>query len=195
MVFGDKTDLRRMLDVLRDDSVRHRRPAGGWTTILGGTIPLGHSRLEGTAEIVGDDLVRRLGVSNGRESTACPSTTSCRTSSSPASSVLAPDPWNERLNFMEHVEFFMAMKERGLLCTCLQDVVVEHHPRRPRHYEAVRTNTRPTWTCGGRIVASARRSSSGAGTPDGIECATTTPASPPTQLDARSGASVRAGAR
>ena len=87
MVFGDKTDLRRMLDALRTtrfDIVSCRwLDHDPWRD-----IPLGHSRLAGTAEIVGDDLVRRLGVSNGRMD-GLPSTTSCPTSSSPASSVLA----------------------------------------------------------------------------------------------------------
>jgi hypothetical protein len=51
---------------------------------------------------------------------------------------LGPDPWDASLNLTEHVEFFLVMKERGLLSTSLSDVVVEHHPRLPPHYYDVR---------------------------------------------------------
>ncbi len=141
MVFGRKTDLRRMLDVL--ETTRFDIVACRWLDHdPWRDVPLGHARLEGTAEIVNGDLVRHLGVARGRVDglpvyDVVPNFFMARVER------LGSDPWNARLNFMEHVEFFLCMKERGLLCTCLADAVVEHHPRLPRHYHAVRANTRP----------------------------------------------------
>jgi glycosyltransferase involved in cell wall biosynthesis len=141
MVFGRKTDLRKMLRVLettRFDIVSCRwLDHDPWRSIR-----LGHKRFEGAVEIVDGDLVRRLGVV--RE----------QVDGLPAFDVVAnffvarvdrlgTDPWNARLNFMEHAEFFIAMKERGLLCTSLPDVVVYHHPKFPPHYYDVRTREAP----------------------------------------------------
>ena len=61
----------------------------------------------GTAEIVEGDLVRHLGVARGRVDglpvyDVVPNFFMARVER------LGPDPWNARLNFMEHVEFFLA---------------------------------------------------------------------------------------
>jgi len=132
MVFVPDTDLRKMLRVVettRFDIVACRvLDHDPWRD-----IPLGHSRFEGTAEIVGHDVVRRLGASSGTLD-GLPIYDVVAQFFVAGVDRLGPDPWDARLNLQEHVEFFLVMKERGLLSTRLSDVVVEHHPRLPQHY-------------------------------------------------------------
>jgi hypothetical protein len=59
--------------------------------------------------------------------------------------VLGPDPWDARLKVAgEHVDFFLALKERGLLCTRRADVVVYHYPELPPEYHRFRSDTAPS---------------------------------------------------
>ena len=91
---------------------------------------------------------RRLGVASGRID-GLPVFDVLPNFFMAAVSRLGESPWDERLNFMEHVEFFISMKERGLLGTCLRDVVVYHHPQLPPRYYDVRTRAQPyldVWT-------------------------------------------------
>jgi hypothetical protein len=141
MVFGRRTDLSKMLHVL--ETTRFDIVASTWMDHdPWRSIRLGRSRLEGTAEFVGGDLVRRLGVDNGQLD-GLPAYDVVANFFMARVERLGPDPWNERLNFMEHVEFFISMKERGLLATCLPDVVVYHHPQLPQEYSDVRQNRKP----------------------------------------------------
>ena len=58
--------------------------------------------------------------------------------------VLRRDPYDERLKIgTEHVEFFLRLKERGVLCTRLPDAVVHHYPQLPDEYRPFRANTAP----------------------------------------------------
>jgi len=136
MVFVPETDVRKMLRTVETtpfDIVSCRwLDHDPWRD-----IPLGHRRFEGTSEIVGRDLVRRLGTASGTLD-GLPVYDMVAQFFVAAVDRLGPDPWDAQLNLQEHVEFFLAMKERGLLSTRLSDVVVEHHPRLPKHYYDVR---------------------------------------------------------
>ena len=101
----------------RDDAVRHRLvPVAGPRSVAG--VPLGQSRLEGTAEL---STVTSSGASasHAGKSTASRSTTSCRTSSWRASSGWARIPGTSASTSWSTSSSSCAMKERGLLCTCL----------------------------------------------------------------------------
>jgi glycosyltransferase involved in cell wall biosynthesis len=147
MVFGPKTDLDRMLSVLQ--TTRFDLVSCAWMDHdPWRSIRQGRSRLEGTAELVEGDLVRRLGVPSGQID-GLPVFDVLPNFFIAEVSRLGESPWDERLNFMEHIEFFISMKERGLLSTCLRDVVVGHHPRLPPRYYDVRTRAQPyldVWT-------------------------------------------------
>jgi glycosyltransferase involved in cell wall biosynthesis len=141
MVFGRKTDLRKMLATIegtRFDLVACRwMDHDPWRSIR-----LGHKRFEGSVEIVDSRLVRGLGAARGRMDGLAvydmvPNFFITRVDT------LGESPWDADLNFMEHVEFFMTLKERGLLCTMLDDVVVYHYPELPRDYYEVRTKRAP----------------------------------------------------
>ena len=55
---------------------------------------------------------------------------------------LGPAPWDAELNLSEHYELFLSLKERGLRCTRLPDVVVEHRQELPPAYQGIREDTR-----------------------------------------------------
>jgi glycosyltransferase involved in cell wall biosynthesis len=141
MVFGRKTDLHKMLRVLdttRFDIVSCRMmDHDPWRSIR-----LGRRRYEGTVEMIDGNLVRRLGVARDRIDGLPVFDLVPNFFMAPVER-LGEEPWDERLNFMEHVEFFIVMKERGLLCTSLPDVVVYHHPQLPPHYYDIRMNRKP----------------------------------------------------
>ena len=55
---------------------------------------------------------------------------------------IGPDPWDARFKIgPEHGDFFLTMKQRGVWTTLVEDVWVEHHPRRPLGYGAMRNRT------------------------------------------------------
>lgn len=141
MVFGRRTDLRKMLSTLettRFDLVSCKwMDHDPWTSVR-----LGCKRFEGAAEIVDGNLVRRLGVSRGRLD-GLPVFDVVSNFFMTRVERLGEDPWDARLNFLEHVEFFIVLKERGLLCTRLADVVVYHHPQFPPHYYDIRMKRTP----------------------------------------------------
>ena len=147
MRFRRNTDLRKLLHTLR--TTRFDVVSCKWLDHdPWRSIRLGYRRFEGTAEIVDGKLVRRLGVA------------SCEIDGLPVFDVVAQffmapverlgeDPWDERLRFVEHVEFFLRLKERGLLSTRLPDVAVDHYPELPRAYYENRMNRAPsfeTWS-------------------------------------------------
>lgn len=53
---------------------------------------------------------------------------------------LGPDPWDPELKTVDHYDFFLRLKERGLLCTRLAGVSVEHRPETTARYAPFREN-------------------------------------------------------
>lgn len=140
MVFGRRTDLAKMLDTLaatRFDLVSclwmDHEP---WKS-----IPRGVRRYEGTLEIEDGTLVHRLGATRGTVD-GLPVFDIVHQFFVAAPERLGLDPWDERLKVAgEHVDFFLGLRERGLLCTRLPDVVVHHYPQLPPEYMPFRTDT------------------------------------------------------
>jgi len=143
MCFGRKTDLRKMLHTLettRFDVVSCRwRDHDPWRSIR-----LGYRRFEGTAEIVDGTLVRGLGVRSGVVD-GLPVFDVVAQFFMAEAARLGESPWDERLRFVEHVEFFLTLKDRGLLSTRLHDVVVDHYPKLPPGYYENRMNRAPSF--------------------------------------------------
>jgi GT2 family glycosyltransferase len=142
MVFGRRTDLARMLRTLvttRFDVVScmwmDHEP---WTSIR-----RGYRRYEGTLEIADGTLVHHLGATRGTVD-GLPVFDIVHQFFVASAAVLGHAPWDPRLKVAgEHVDFFLTLRERGLLSTRLPDVVVYHHPELPPSYHAFRQNTRP----------------------------------------------------
>jgi glycosyltransferase involved in cell wall biosynthesis len=141
MVFGRRTDIAKMLRVLlttRFDVVSCMwMDHDPWTGIR-----RGYRRYEGTLEIADGVLVHRLGATRGTVD-GLPVFDIVHQFFVASTKGLGPDPWDARLKVAgEHVDFFLRLKERGLLCTRLPDVVVDHYPELPPEYERFRGNTR-----------------------------------------------------
>ena len=142
IVFGRKTDLAKMLRTLlttRFDVVScmwmDHEP---WRSIR-----RGYRRYEGTLEIADGALVHRLGATRGMVD-GLPVFDIVHQFFVASTAVLGPEPWDARLKVAgEHVEFFLSLKERGLLATRLPDVVVYHYPELPPAYQPFRANTAP----------------------------------------------------
>src|SRR5712692_11392384 len=142
MVFGRRTDIAKMLharQTTRFDVVSCRwMDHDPWTGIR-----RGYRRYEGTLEIADGVLVHRLGATRGTVD-GLPVFDVVHQFFVASTEVLGREPWDARLKIGgEHDEFFLAIKERGLLCTRLPDVVVDHYPELPAGYERFRGNTRP----------------------------------------------------
>jgi glycosyltransferase involved in cell wall biosynthesis len=142
MVFGRRTDIAKMLhacqttrfDVVSCMWMDH----DPWTGIR-----RGYRRYEGTLEIADGVLVHRLGATRGTIDGLLVFDIVHQFFVA-SKEVLGPEPWDARLKVAgEHVDFFLGLKERGLLCTRLPDVVVDHYPELPPEYERFRGNTRP----------------------------------------------------
>jgi GT2 family glycosyltransferase len=142
MVFGRRTDLARMLRTLvttRFDVVScmwmDHEP---WRSIR-----RGYRRYEGTLEIADGTLVHRLGATRGTVD-GLPVFDIVHQFFVASTATLGPEPWDPRLKVAgEHVDFFLRLKERGLLSTRLPDVVVYHYPELPPGYHSFRVNTAP----------------------------------------------------
>lgn len=142
MVFGPRTDLEKMLRTLqttRFDIVScmwmDHEPWRG--------IPRGYRRYEGTLEIADGTLVHHLGATRGTvdDLTVFDIVHQFFVA---RTDVLCESPWDERLKVAgEHVDFFLRLKERGLLSTRLPDVVVDHRPELPPAYHRFRANSAP----------------------------------------------------
>jgi (N-acetylneuraminyl)-galactosylglucosylceramide N-acetylgalactosaminyltransferase len=142
MVFGRRTDLAKMLRTLlttRFDVVSCRwMDHEPWRSIR-----RGYRRYEGTLEISDGVLVHRLGATRGTVD-GLPVFDVVHQFFVASKEVLGREPWDARLKIGgEHDEFFLAIKERGLLCTRLHDVVVDHYPELPPAYQPFRENTSP----------------------------------------------------
>ncbi len=140
MVFGHRTDLAKMLHALvttRFDVVScmwmDHEP---WRSIR-----RGYRRYEGTLEITDGVLVHRLGATRGTID-GLPVFDIVHQFFVASTQVLGPDPWDARLKVAgEHVELFLSLADRGLLCTRLPDVVVYHYPELPPEYHRFRADT------------------------------------------------------
>jgi len=141
MVFGRKTDLRKLLATVEE--TRFDLVAARWMDHdPWRSIRLGHRRFEGTYELADGNLIRHLGIARGRMDglpvyDVVPNFFIARVDA------LGEEPWDAELNFLEHVDFFMTLKDRGLTCTVCDDVVVYHYPALPTHYAGVRSNRWP----------------------------------------------------
>lgn len=140
MVFGRKTDVGRMLrtaQATRFDLVSCRwMDHEPWRSIR-----RGYRRYEGTLEIADGTLVHRYGATRG-EIDGLPVFDIVHQFFVAPTVLLRANPWDERFKVMgEHVAFFLALKERGALCTRLPDVVVFHYPALPPGYHSFRANT------------------------------------------------------
>ena len=142
MVFGRRTDLGKLLRTLqttRFDVVSclwmDHEP---WRAIR-----RGYRRYEGTLDVEDGVLVHRLGATRGTLD-GLPIFDIVHQFFVAPADVLRRDPYDERLKIgTEHVEFFLRLKERGVLCTRLPDAVVHHYPQLPDEYRPFRANTAP----------------------------------------------------
>jgi GT2 family glycosyltransferase len=140
MVFGRRTDLGEMLRTLR--STRFDLVSCMWMDHEPWrSIRRGFRRYEGTLEIEGETLVHRLGATRGTVD-GLPVFDIVHQFFVASVDTLGPDPWDSRMKVAgEHVDFFLGLRERGLLCTRLPDVVVHHFPQLPPEYLAFRSDT------------------------------------------------------
>jgi Glycosyl transferase family 2 len=140
MVFERRTDVGRMLFALETtgfDVVSCTwLDYDPWRGICRGP-----RRFEGTLDIEDGILVHRLGTTRGSID-GLPVFDVVHQFFVASVERLGPDPWDAELNLSEHYELFLTLKERGLLCTRLPDVVVQHRQELPPGYQAVRENTR-----------------------------------------------------
>ena len=140
MVFGRKTDLAKMLRTL--ESTRFDLVSCMWMDHEPWrSIRRGYRRYEGTLEIADGTLVHHLGATHGTID-GLPVFDIVHQFFVAKIDLLRENPWDERFKVAgEHVAFFLALKERGLLCTRLPDVVVYHYPALPPEYHSFRANT------------------------------------------------------
>ena len=141
MVFGPKTDLRKMLravETTRFDVVSCMwMDHDSWTSIR-----RGFNRWEGTLELDAGVLVHSFGKARG-ERDGLPVFDVVHQFFVAPVDRLGEEPWHPELNMIDHDECFLRLGERGLLCTRLRDVVIYHYPERPPAYKSVRDDTEP----------------------------------------------------
>jgi hypothetical protein len=140
MVFERRTDVGRMLRALEEtvfDVVScvwlDYDPWKG--------ICRGQRRFEGTLDVEDGVLVHRLGATRGTRD-GLPVYDVVHQFFVASRERLGENPWDADLNLSEHYELFLRLKERGLLCTRLPDVVVQHRQELPAGYQSVREDTR-----------------------------------------------------
>jgi Glycosyl transferase family 2 len=139
MVLGRRTDLALMLETLQttgfDVAACTWVDHDPWTGVR-----LGPRRFEGTLELVDGTLVHRFGESRG-ELDGLPVFDVVHQFFMARKERLGEDPWHPEMTPLDHTECFLRLRERGLLCTRLPDVVVYHYPQKPAAYAAVRDDT------------------------------------------------------
>jgi glycosyltransferase involved in cell wall biosynthesis len=140
MVFERRTDLAKMLRTLV--STRFDIVSCMWMDHEPWhSIPRGFRRYEGTLDVDARTLVHRLGATRGTVD-GLPVFDIVHQFFVASAERLGPDPWDARMKVAgEHVDFFLGLKERGLLSTRLADVVVHHYPQLPPAYFSFRTDT------------------------------------------------------
>lgn len=140
MVFERRTDLGRMLYVL--ESTAFDVVSCVWLDFDPWKgICRGPRRFEGTLDVEDGMLVHRLGATRGTRD-GLPVYDVVHQFFLASVERLGPDPWDAELNLSEHYELFLDLKERGLSCTRLPDVVVQHRQELPPGYQEVREDTR-----------------------------------------------------
>jgi glycosyltransferase involved in cell wall biosynthesis len=140
MVFGRRTNLRRMLRVLETtcfDLVSCKLIDHTWSGVRQGPL-----RWESTLDIADGALVQRFGASRGTRD-GLPVFDAVVQFFMADRERLGPDPWDSRLNLIEHTDFFLTLRERGVLCTRLRNVVAYHFPQRSGRYQEFRRTTAP----------------------------------------------------
>jgi hypothetical protein len=141
MVFGRKTDLRKMLRAL--ETTRFDVVSCSWMDHDPWTgVRLGANRFEGTLEIADGVLVHRYGATRGTID-GLPVFDVVHQFFMARRGRLGDDPWDPEVRFVEHAELFLSFKERGLLCTRLADVAVYHYPSRPVGYKEIHEAREP----------------------------------------------------
>ena len=140
MVFTRRTSLERMVGVLSTtpfDVVSCRwfeyDPWRG--------IARGERRYEGTIDIDDGVYVHTIGASRG-EAAGLPVYDITHQFFVLSRGRIGPDPWDERLKVdVDHLDFFLSLRARGLLSTRLRDVWVDHRPALPPTYQPYREDT------------------------------------------------------
>jgi (N-acetylneuraminyl)-galactosylglucosylceramide N-acetylgalactosaminyltransferase len=136
MVFEQRTDLGRMLYVL--ESTPFDVVACTWLDFDPWRgVCRGLRRFEGTLEVEDGLLVHRLGEARG-SSDGLPVYDIVHQFFVASVERIGPEPWDPALNLFEHYELFLSFGDRGLLCTSLRDVVVQHRQQRPQGYDELR---------------------------------------------------------
>jgi (N-acetylneuraminyl)-galactosylglucosylceramide N-acetylgalactosaminyltransferase len=139
MVFERRTDLARMLRTVEQTSFDVISCVwldfDPWRGICRGP-----RRFEGTLDVEDDVLVHRLGVTRGTLD-GLPVYDIVHQFFLAQAERLGPEPWDADLNLSEHYELFLDLGERGLRCTRLPDVVVQHRQELPAGYQEVREDT------------------------------------------------------
>jgi GT2 family glycosyltransferase len=140
MVLGRKTDVAKMLRTVRTtpfDVVSCRwLDHEPWRS-----IPRGYRRYEGTLDVENGALVHRLGATRG-EIDGLPVFDIVHQFFVAPTEALRANPWDEGFKVAgEHVDFFLRLKERGVLCTRLPDAIVYHRPQLPPSYASFRADT------------------------------------------------------
>jgi glycosyltransferase involved in cell wall biosynthesis len=140
MEFGRKTDVAKMLGTVqatRFDLVSCRwLDHEPWRS-----IPRGYRRYEGTLDVEDGVLYHRLGATRG-EVEGLPVFDIVHQFFVAPTELLRASPWEERFKVAgEHVDFFLRLKERAVLCTRLPDATVYHRPQLPESYASFRGDT------------------------------------------------------
>jgi glycosyltransferase involved in cell wall biosynthesis len=140
MVFERRTDLGHMLHAV--ESTPFDIVSCVWLDYDPWKgICRGPRRFEGTLDVEDRVLVHRLGATRGSLD-GLPVYDVVHQFFVAARERLGEDPWDAELNLSEHYELFLRFKERGLKCTRLPDVVVQHRQELPPGYQEVREDTR-----------------------------------------------------
>ena len=188
MVFERRTDVGRMLFRLETTSFDVVSCVwldfDPWRGICRGV-----RRFEGTLDIEDGVLVHRLGATRG-EIDGLPVYDVVHQFFVASVERLGPAPWDADLNLSEHYELFLSLKERGLLCTRLPDVFVQHRQALPPAYQGIREDTGryvSLWHANVGFVGVARRARSSARV---TACATAFPAPPPSPFAASRASAV-----
>jgi glycosyltransferase involved in cell wall biosynthesis len=139
MVFERRTDLGRMLYAL--ESTAFDVVSCVWLDFEPWRgICRGPRRFEGTLDVEERTLVHRLGETR-RVQDGLPVFDIVHQFFIAAKERLGRDPWDAELNLSEHYELFLLLEDRGLLCTRLADVVVQHRQELPSGYQEIREDT------------------------------------------------------
>ena len=153
MVFERRTDIGRMLFRLETTSFDVVSCVwldyDPWRGICRGV-----RRFEGTLDVEDGVLVHRLGATRG-ELDGLPVYDVVHQFFVASVERLGFEPWDAELNLSEHYELFLSLKERGLRCTRLPDVAVQHRQELPPAYQGIREERGATSRSGTRSAGCA----------------------------------------